>query len=264
MTKKLLGKIRANHIPTIGFVNEGMLYEPGEFKARVAILRMWLDAGLELGNHTFSHMDLQTAPLDAYEADVIRGESVTAGLLRGKGKGLRYFRYPYLHVGRDLATRRAVEKFLAERGYTVAPVTLNNQGYIFAAVYARAVARGDRGTAKRVGQAYLSYMEQVFDYYEKLSVDVLGYEVKQVLLLHADALNADCFNALVRMMRARGYSFVSLGQALRDKAYRLPDSYSGEGGVSWIHHWAFTMGKKAPRGPEAPDSIKTQYEARPD
>ena len=159
MTKKLLGSIRANDVPAIGFVNEGMLYNRGEFKARVAILRMWLDAGLELGNHTFSHMDLQTATLAAYEADVIRGESVTAKLLQEKGVRLRYFRYPYLDVGPNLATRRAFEKFLAGHGYTVAPVTLDNEEYMFAAVYARALARGDRETAESVAQAYLSYME---------------------------------------------------------------------------------------------------------
>ncbi len=256
MTQKLLGSIRANRIPAVGFVNEEGLYKRGEFKARVAILRMWLDGRLELGNHTFSHLDLQTTPLADYEADVIRGESVTARLLREKGMTLRYFRYPYLHVGPNLATRRAFEKFLAERGYTIAPVTVNNEEYMFGAVYARALTRGDRETAERVAQAYLSYMEQVFDYFEKLSVEVLGYEVKQILLLHADALNADYFNALVRMMRARGYTFIPLDQALRDKAYGLPDIYSGEVGVSWIHHWAFTMGKQTPKGPEVPEFVK--------
>ena len=95
-------------------------------------------------------------------------------------------------------------------------------------------------------------------------MDVLGYEVKQVLLLHADALNADYFDTLVGMMRARGYTFISLDRALRDKAYSLPDTYTGEGGVSWIHHWAYTMGKKTPKGPEVPEFIKGQYEANPD
>src|SRR5262249_12365632 len=127
-----------------------------------------------------------------------------------------------------------------------------------------ALGRGDKEAADRVAQTYLSYMEQVFDYFEKLSVDVLGYEAKQILLLHADALNADYFNALVRMMRARGYSFISVGQALRDKTYLLPDNYSGKGGVSWIHHWAFSMGKKTPKGPEVPEFVKAEYKARPD
>ncbi len=155
MTKKLLGSIRANRIPAIGFVNEERLHRPGEFNARVGILRMWLDAGLELGNHTFSHLDLQTTPLAAYEADVIRGQAVTARLLREKGMKLRYFRYPYLDVGPNLATRRAFERFLTSRGYRIAPVTIDSEGYMFAAVYARALARGDREASEHVAQAYL-------------------------------------------------------------------------------------------------------------
>ena len=180
MTGRLLRSIRANNIPAVGFVNEEKLYKNGEFDPRVAILQMWLDAGLELGNHTFSHMDLQTTPLAAYKEDVIRGENITAKLLHERGMKLRYFRHPYLHVGPNLATRRAFESFLTERGYTIAPVTISNEEYIFAAVYARALARADRETGERVAKAYISYMERLFEYFEKLSMDLLGYEVKQV------------------------------------------------------------------------------------
>ncbi len=261
MTGRLLSSIKANHIPAVGFVNEEKLYEDDEFKARVAILQMWLDAGLELGNHTFSHSNLQTTPLAAYQEDVIRGETVTKRLLRERGRKLRYFRYPFLELGPALETRRAFEKFLAGRGYTVAPVTINNKEYMFAAVYARALAHGDRETAERVAQAYMSYMEQVFVYFEKLSVDALGYEVRQVLLLHADSLNSDHLNDLVRMMKVRGYRFISLDQALKDKAYHQPDTYSGEGGVSWIEHWVVTKGLKVPRGPDLPEFVRRQYEA---
>ncbi len=258
--RKLLEVLHANHVPAIGFVNEQRLYTRGEIDARVAILQMWLDAGLELGNHTFSHMDLETAALAAYQEDVIRGATVTTMLLQDKGRKLRYFRHPFLHVGPNLAIRRDFERFLTRRGYTVAPVTLNNEGYMFGAAYARARARGDNETAERVAKAYLAYMEQIFDYFEKLSVAVLGYEVKQVLLVHDDTLNADYFDALAGMIEKRGYAFITLDQALQDKAYRLPDTYSGERGLSWIHHWAFTRGKKTRRGPEVPEFVRKQSE----
>jgi len=261
MTGRLLSSIKANHISAVGFVNEERLYEDDDSKARIAILKMWLDAGLELGNHTFSHRSLQTTPLAAYEEDVIRGETVTKKLLRERGRKLRYFRYPFLEVGPNLETRRAFERFLAARGYAVAPVTVNNKEFMFAALYAKALAQGDRETAEHVSQAYISYMEQVFAYFEKLSIDVLGYEVRQVLLLHADSLNSDHLNDLVHMMRARGYRFISLDQALEDKAYHQPDTYSGEDGASWIEHWVVTKGEKAPRVPDVPESVRRKYEA---
>src|ERR1044072_9146342 len=58
LTSKLLKSITSNHVPVIGFVNEGKLYERSEVEARTAILKLWLDAGLELGNHTYSHLRL--------------------------------------------------------------------------------------------------------------------------------------------------------------------------------------------------------------
>jgi peptidoglycan/xylan/chitin deacetylase (PgdA/CDA1 family) len=111
---------------------------------------MWLDAGHDLGNHTYSHRSLNTRPLEELEQDVVRGEPVTRALLAEKGGTLRYFRHPFLQVGLDLDKRHAFETFLAGRGYTVAPVTIDNDDYIYAFAYADALRRGDQETAARL------------------------------------------------------------------------------------------------------------------
>src|SRR5918994_2199285 len=134
-TRKLLAAVRKYRVPAVGFVNEGKLFVegagPGDVEGRTGLLRMWLDAGLELGNHTYSHHDLNRTPLEEFEADVIRGEVVTRRLVDGTGKKIRYFRHPFLHVGRDLGQRRAFETFLVAHGYTVAPVTLDNDDFLY-------------------------------------------------------------------------------------------------------------------------------------
>ena len=86
---------------------------------------MWLDAGFELGNHTFGHTSLNRTSLKEFEDSVIQGEAVTKLLLAQHNKQLRYFRHPYLHTGRDLQTRREAEAFLVARGYRIAPVTMD-------------------------------------------------------------------------------------------------------------------------------------------
>ena len=58
MTTKLLTTLREQKIPVVGFVNEKKLYKSGEVDERIKALRMWLDYGFELGNHTFSHSSL--------------------------------------------------------------------------------------------------------------------------------------------------------------------------------------------------------------
>lgn len=262
VNRKLLQSIVAHRIPGMGLVVEGRLCE-SQRGALPGLLSMWLDAGMELGNHSFSHFDLNDTSLERYKADVIRGETVTRRLLRQRGKELKYFRHPFLHAGKDLETKQAFQKFLIGRGYKVAPVTLDNQEWVFAEIYAMARERGDKVTAERVARAYLTYMEEVFIFFEKLSVRVAGYEVKQVLLLHVNPLNADYFDQLVRMITRRGYAFISLDQALEDPAYRMADTYAGPKGLSWLHRWALSKGMKMIEEPREPAFIADLYRNYP-
>jgi peptidoglycan-N-acetylglucosamine deacetylase len=264
-TRKLLAGFRDAKVPVVGFVNEGKLFVEGETPAtaeqRAGVLRLWVEAGHELGNHTYSHRDLNTQPLDWFEQDVLRGEPVTRRLLAEKGRRLRYFRHPFLHVGLELDKRRAFESFLAGRGYEVAPVTIDNDEYVYAAAYADARRRGDAAMATRLAEDYLRYMESVFSFVEGVSRDLLGREIPQVLLLHANALNGDRFPQLAALMKARGYRFVTLEEALRDEAYRRPDTYVGPWGISWLHHWEITEGRKRSPSPDPPDWVTKAYEA---
>ena len=241
ITEKLVRAIAANSIPAIGFVNEGKLAPQGSPEPdRVALLSRWLSAGLELGNHTYSHFDLHKTNLDQFEEDVVRGEETTKVLLSSNHMRLRYFRHPFLHTGRSLDTRRALEEFLKRRGYRVAPVTLDNSDWIFARAYALAKQRGDPPAAGKVARAYVPYMEAKIEYFERQSVRLFSREIRQVLLLHANALNADSLTRLARRLRARGYAFITLERALEDPAYVSDDTFTGAGGISWLHRWALT------------------------
>jgi len=105
------------------------------------------------------------------------------------------------------------------------------------------------------------YCESVFDFFAKLSMNTLGYEVKHTLLLHANDLNADHFDDLVRMMKRRGYRFISLEDALKDKAYRLPDAQEMKG-LSWIHRWRLAKGLPLQIEPTEPEFITQLFRAR--
>jgi len=247
MTAKLLGTLRDQKIPVVGFVNEKKLYKPGEVDERIKALQMWLDSGFELGNHTFSHMSLNQSELKNWEDDVIQGESVTRILLAQHKMKLRYFRHPYLDTGRDLETRRKAEEFLIQRGYRIAPITLDGWDWAFAGVYEDAKKRNDTDLQQKIVKDYLAYHDAQFGYFEQLSREVVGYEPKQILLLHASNLEADHIGELLDVLRKRGYRFITLEEALGDAAYSLPDTYVGEEGTGWIEHWAITKGK-APQG----------------
>ena len=82
VTSKLLRSLKKHEVPAIGFVNLGKLYEKdGQLdKKRLALLKSWLDAGFELGNHTFSHLDLHKTPLPAFTQDLLRDEHILRDL----------------------------------------------------------------------------------------------------------------------------------------------------------------------------------------
>ena len=260
ITSRLLESVKRNGVPAVGFVNERKLYRRGETDARTELLRAWLDAGMELGNHTFSHINLQRAPLEEYKDDVLRGETVTRMLLAERGMKLRYFRHPFLFTGTTPEYKKGLADFLAARGYTVAPVTIDNGDYIFADVYFKAKKRGDAETAKRVADAYVPYMESVFEHFERLSAETFGREVRQVLLLHANEINADRFDELAAMLKRRGYSFVTLEEALKDKAYAEPDALY-KNGISWLHRWRMAKGLPVKWEPEVPKFVDELYKA---
>lgn len=260
ITSRVLAGVKRNGVPTVGFVNERKLYRRGEMDARVDLLRAWLDAGAELGNHTFSHINLQRAPLADYEEDVVRGETVTRMLLAERGAKLRYFRHPFLFTGTTPEYKEGLAKFLASRGYTVAPVTVDNADYVFADVYFKAKKRGDPETAKRVADAYVPYMETIFDFFERLSTETFGREVKHVLLLHANEINADRFDELAAMMKRRGYTFITLEDALKDPAYKEQDALY-RNGISWIRRWRLAKGMPDKEEPEVPKFVYDLYTA---
>lgn len=255
MTAKLLGTLREQKVPVVGFVNEKKLYKPGEVDERIKALQMWLDSGFELGNHTFSHMSLNQNELKDWEDDVVQGESVLRILLAPKKMKLRYFRHPYLDTGRDLATRHKAEEFLSQRGYRIAPVTLDGWDWAFAGIYEDAKQRNDTELQQKIVKDYLGYHDAQFAYFEQLSQKVVGYEPKQVLLLHASNLEADHIGELIDVLRKRGYRFITLEEALGDPAYSLPDTYAGEEGMGWLEQWAITQGKIPQGAPVFPQWV---------
>ena len=113
---------------------------------------------------------------------------------------------------------------------------------------------------RRIATTYLSYMQQTFDFFERWSVEVLGYELPQILLLHANELNADHFDDLAEMILSRGYRFVSLAEALEDPAYDLPDDYVGPRGLSWLHRWAITKGLGLRDEPAPPTWVEEMWQ----
>lgn len=260
VTRRILEVLAREAALATGFVNASRTCGAPAGDLRDPVLEAWLDAGHDLGNHTWSHPDLVRIPLAAYLEDVGKGAQPVDSLLRARGRRLVWFRHPFLHAGDTPAKKAGLARYLEESGWRVAPVTVDNQEWVYAYVYHRALERGDSALARRVTSAYFDHIDGAFAYFEARSREVLGREIPQVLLLHANRLNADQIGLLLDRIRARGYRFVRLEEALGDPAYARDDPYLGRGGPSWIERWAVASGGEARQGPREHPWIAESYD----
>jgi len=266
LSSKLVAALAARNVKAVAFVNEDKLFVPGEVDARIALLTEWLDAGMELGNHTFGHPGLTKTPLPAMQDAVLKGEVVTRGLLERRGQTLKWFRHPYTHTGTTREIKDAFETFLASRGYTVAPFTIEHEDWVFASADAKLVAENDVAGQARLLAAYLEDFEARCAFYEERSRALFGREIPQILLSHANALNARAMPLLLERLEKRGYTFVTLEEALSDPAWKSPDGYIGRHGPSWLHRFAAARGENVGKlfaaEPEAPKWVADLDAAR--
>jgi hypothetical protein len=162
-------------------------------------------------------------------------------------------------MGNSKEKNDSLNIFLSDHGYTIAPVTIDNEDYLFALAYKRAKDNENFDLMKKIGSDYIDYMESKLKYFEKQVYLLFGREINQILLLHANLLNADYLDSLAKMFLKNNYEFVTMEEALKDNAYQTSITVYGKWGISWIDRWALSQGKK--RGffkgePATPDYIK--------
>jgi peptidoglycan/xylan/chitin deacetylase (PgdA/CDA1 family) len=261
LNETLLRGLRRHRLPAIGFVNEGKLDEIDRSQ-QIANLEKWLDAGMNLGNHTFSHESPDTLGGTGYIQDIARGEPVTRSLLARRGKPLNWFRHPFLETGFPEAVKREIDDWLAAHGYRIAPVTIDADDWEFAEPYDDAIARHDDVRRLRIKSQYLEYTERTIGWCQEASNALFDRQIAFVMLLHATRLNADSIDDLARILRRRNLRGVTLEEAMKDPAYRTHDPYVGHDGIDWMERWSKELHKDLPwdSWQEPPDEIVQEYD----
>ena len=242
VNRAILAALARHRAPATAFVIEQRVERIGVSPGR-AILREWLAQGCDLGNHTYSHPDLNALTVEQFRGEVIRGEASIGPLLAERGLRPRYFRFPNNHSGDTRQKHDAAASVLAERGYTLAVCTIDNSDWEFARAYDVALAHTDRDSAQKLEAAYLRYTADEIDYYSGLHKKIFGREIPHVMLQHANRLNAAVMDQMLALFEARGYRFVTLETAQADAAYRTPDAVTGYGPM-WAYRWANALGIK--------------------
>ena len=213
---KLISALHAADMPPIyGFVNGQPLdANPDE----MAVLKAWHDAGNPLGNHTWSHMNLNQHTLEEWEADTTRNEPLLSSLM--KNEDWHWLRFPFLAEGDTPEKKAAARAFLAQRGYKVAGVTMSFGDYMWNEPYARCMEKGDEQAVAQLKSSYLAAAADDARFRRELAQRTFGHDIPYVLLMHVGALDAELLPKLLEQYRAEGFEFVTLQQAESDPFYR--------------------------------------------
>jgi peptidoglycan-N-acetylglucosamine deacetylase len=223
--RKIVQAMKDAHLPPVyGFVNgAGLEREP----ASAPMLKQWRDGGLQLGNHTWSHMNLNTASLADWEADLLKNETVLQKY--AAGGDWHWLRYPFLAEGNTPEKRSETRKFLAAHGYRIATVTMSFADYMWNEPYARCVAKNDTAAIAKLESSYLEAASADADFRRAMARDLFGRDIPYVLLMHVGAFDARMLPRLLKVYSDKGFTFVTLEDAEKDSFYKgsldpsLPD-----------------------------------------
>lgn len=257
----VIAKLNQHKVPAVGFVTGGMISD-GEklYPVRANIVRLWRDAGLEVGIGNFKHIWFYDTPYEEYVAGVEKNAETAKKILAEKNLPLRYFSYPYLNTGKSVEERDRFESWLAARDLRSVKYTIDNSEWMYSYAYDMARNDNDVNTMNEVRAAFIAYMSKMFDHYEAYSTAMFGRDISQTMVLTPSRLVADSADELFGMIEKRGYKFVSMEEALSDEAYKTPESFIGKSGISWFERWTLAAGKPLRDEPKVDADIQKVWE----
>ncbi|HTW49400.1 MAG TPA: polysaccharide deacetylase family protein [Acidobacteriaceae bacterium] len=222
VAKQVIAALRNAHVPpTYGFVNAIHLEQQPD---TLSVLKAWRAAGNPLGNHTWSHPNLNQIPLPEFEANIARDEPTLQSLM--PGGDWNWFRFPYLAEGDTPEKRTGIREYLAQHGYRIAGVTMSFADYDWNEPYARCSEKNDRESIAWLERSYLNAADHSIGFDRTLANELYGHEIPYVLLMHIGAFDGHMLPRLLALYQRRGFSFVSLEQAEADPFYRIDTNLS--------------------------------------
>lgn len=207
---RILNTIKQYNIPATGFVVAGSI-ESGQWE----LLQKFHDAGLLIGNHTYSHRSLNRTSADNYMKGIGKADSILSPLLSNP----KYFRYPYLSEGRGAKKQKVID-YLKSTNYVIVPVTVDSKDFKFNERLLNIHWRKRKFYLNSIKKRYLSFIWSQTIKAEKRAQKKVNRPIKHILLIHNNLLNSHFLADIIEMYQSKGYRFIGLDEALSDPYYK--------------------------------------------
>lgn len=252
---RLLHLVDSAELPVAIFINEVKIFDIEDADKSLALLDDWISSpNVTVGNHGYQHRMYSSEGIDSFKIDVLQGEAISRPLSRKYNKAETYYRFPYNDLGKDANEHKLAEAFLHERGYKVTPYTVHSDDWLVTQLYEHYMSTGQVKEAQRIGQAFVEFTLRNFEYIESLTDKKYKRNTAQIYLMHDNLLNADYLDELLVALKKRGYTFITLDEAMKDPMYAQPDHYEQRFGISWVYRWIKDVQERQRLMRAAPDS----------
>ncbi len=226
--RAILKALKGEGVSSVLFV-AGRLVDCAE---GLILVTAWGEDGHRVANHSYAHgyFNRKAATLADFEADLLKNGS----LLEGVPGYTRWFRFPFLKEGNTVAKRDGARAFLRRLGYRNGHVTIDASDWYYDQRLEARLSREPEAELAPYRQAYLDHLSNRAQYYQGLARRTLGRDVRHVLLLHHNLINALFLRDVIRMFRHQGWTIVSPSDAYQDPVYRLqPDVLPAGESLLW-------------------------------
>lgn len=203
--KMILETLKDNEIPFTGFIIANTI-NPDNWQ----MLHQFRDSGFGLGNHSFSHINLSKVDTEGYIQEIEKADKILSRVLTEP----KYFRYPYLNMGTG-AKREAILAYLHAKHYRIAPITIDSKDFLFNKELYSVPQEERPAFLEELKFRYLDYIWEETLKAEEQNRYKRNPEQAQILLIHANLLNAYVLPDIIELYRQHGFSFVSLEDALK-------------------------------------------------
>ena len=201
----IIESLQKNHIPTTGFII-GDRAKPNTWP----VLEAFRKAGFGLGNHTFTHLDLNHVEAQTYIENIDKADKLLQPLLTEP----KYFRYPYLAMSQGEKKQKVLNYLIAHQ-YHIAPITIDSKDFIFNQQLLSVPELGRRTFLPELKPVYLDYILLQTKKAEQFNQKNHLNQRAQILLIHANLLNAYVLEDIIKLYQSLGYQFISLQDALK-------------------------------------------------
>ena len=181
------------------------------------LLREWDQAGHMIGNHSYSHTELNNGETttEKFTADILKCEEV----LKSFPQYTKSFRFPFLKEGETKVKRDSVRKFLKQHGYRNGHVTIDASDWAVEGRLSKRLTRDPSADVTPYRDFYLSHLWERALYYDDLSKKALGRSVKHTILMHYNLLNALFLGDLLDMFKSKGWKLIDATEAFKDPVF---------------------------------------------